>query len=112
MTRIFMLALLAMMIAPPAAAEWLLSGNLPCARVTDVGAQSYNPQIKVINGCGDVVFWALCVNYPSKVDKEYFDGSLQPGEETWIETYPEVGEGFDAYIHLQTMSNDIEYPAC
>jgi hypothetical protein len=112
MKRILVLTVLAMLITAPAEAKWQITGNLRCASVHTEGNGTWNPQFIVANGCGDVVFWVMCVNYPSKVDNEYFEGTLQPGEKAWIETYPEVAEEFGAFIHFQTLSNDVEYPTC
>ena len=115
MKRLFLLAALAalaMLMAAPAEAKFQATGNLHCAKMRTENDGTYNPQFVLSNGCGDVVFWAMCVNYPSKVDNDYYDGALQPGEEAWVETYPEVGEEFGAYVHFQTMSDDVEYPAC
>lgn len=115
MKRIFLLAMLtalAMLMAAPAVAEWRATGNLPCAKMHTEGDGTYNPELVLSNGCGDVVFWAMCINYPSKVDNDYYDGALQPGTQTSVETYPEVGEEFGIYVHFQTMSPEVEYPDC
>ena len=112
MIRIFMLAALAMLIATPLWAQAGVTGNLPCAKGRIEGNGTYNPQIVLLNGCGDVVFWTMCINYPSKADNEYYEGGLQPGEEAWVETYPEAGEEFNFRVRYQITSPDVEYPAC
>lgn len=112
MKRIFLLAALALLVAAPAGAQMGVTGNLPCAKGRVEGDGTYNPQLVLLNGCGDVVFWAMCINYPSKADNEYYEGELQPGDEAWVETYPEVGENFNFLVHFQTTSPDVEYPVC
>ena len=86
MKRLFLLAALAMLMAAPAGANWQATGNLPCAKMRTEGDGTWNPQFILSNGCGDVVFWVMCINYPSKVDNEYYEVALQPGDEAWVET--------------------------
>jgi hypothetical protein len=112
MKRLLLLAALAMPIASPGASAGQMVGNLKCVNVRTEGDGTYNPQFVISNGCADVVFWVMCVNYPSKVDNEYYEGILQPGEEAWVETYPEVGEQFGVQVRFQTTSPDVEYPSC
>lgn len=112
MKRTTLFALLAVALAMPGTATAQMTGTLKCADIHVDGNNTYNPSIVIENGCEDVVFWALCLRYSSNVDPEYFDGTLQPGEDSWIETYPQVGEKFTFLFRFQTMSSDVEYPAC
>ena len=86
--------------------------ELSCVDFRIEGDGTYNPEIVLSNGCGDVVFWRLCVNYRAQLEREYFEGALRPGETTRIETFPVEGEEFYAGGWAQTGSDVVRAPQC
>ena len=86
--------------------------DLACMELQIEGDGTYNPEIVLSNGCGDVVFWRLCVNYRARLEREYFQGSLQPGETTRIVIYPAEGEEFYAGGWAQIGSDAVREPEC
>ena len=112
MKGILLAGLSAVLVALPAKADKWATGDLRCATVRVEEDRTWNPKSVVANGCREVVFWAMCVNYASKVDNDYYNGVLQPGEETRIMMYPQVDEAFQVEVNFLTNSDLVEYPAC
>ncbi len=86
--------------------------GLACADLTLDGDGTYNPEIVITNGCDQVVFWRMCVNYKARIEREYFEGSLGAGESTRIETYPAEGEEFTFGAWAQIGSDMVREPEC
>ncbi len=86
--------------------------GLACADLTVEDNGTYNPEIVIANGCDQVVFWRMCVNYKARVEREYFEGSLGPGDSTRIETYPAEGEEFNVGAWAQIGSEMVREPEC
>ena len=101
----------AVLAAPDTARSERIKG-LPCVDFRIDGDGTYNPEVVLTNGCGDVVFWRMCVNYTARLEREYFEGSLQPGAVARIETYPAEGEEFYAGAWAQIGSDVVRDPEC
>lgn len=74
LTTLVFICLPAKFAAP--AVEANMQGDLNCVDMHVEDNGTYNWQIILTNGCGDVVFWVMCVNHAGEVDNEYYEGTL------------------------------------